>query len=92
MTSDKYVYPKLKIFSIIQQTIDSGRINCKIQKESHLSEMHSKKHKRFGIKMYELCDRLAYTYEISVYPKKKKKKKKKRLARMLHLHMELYLK
>ena len=26
-----------------------------------------KKHKRFGIKIYKLCDSLVYTYDISVY-------------------------
>jgi hypothetical protein len=32
--------------------------------------MHSKKHKRSGIKMYKLCDRLVYRYNISVYLRK----------------------
>ena len=26
-----------------------------------------KKHKRFGIKIYKLCDSLGYTYDMSVY-------------------------
>jgi hypothetical protein len=29
-----------------------------------------KKHKRFGIKIYKLCDSLAYTYDMSVYLRK----------------------
>jgi len=26
-----------------------------------------KKHKRFGIRIYKLCDSLGYTYDMSVY-------------------------
>jgi len=31
-----------------------------------------KKHKRFGIKIYKLCDSLGYTYDISVYLEKQR--------------------
>jgi hypothetical protein len=36
-------------------------------KGSHLQTCVTKKHKRFGIKLYNLCDSKGYTYDMTVF-------------------------
>jgi outer membrane protein assembly factor BamA len=55
-----------------EDIIDENYADTDSDEEQNISTVYSEKHKRFGIKLYKLCDRFGYTFDMSVYLGKQK--------------------